>query len=238
MRKPEIVFEEAWSEVMEQYKRDWKETLESSIKEKEKSEKAENALKNFPEHFYSEADVEVALSCKLRNKLKHETYYKSDYIVRNQLRFSSNAYSGSKEFSKRLEKMEKILEELKIGKNKFIPDIVIDHLSNAKEGAFLLFAELTYKPDFSTRYNKKVPKRINYLIEKAKEEAKTLTAAIKAGVLVSGYICIISDDLVSNKKAIEKIEKLEKQYKKVKFLYGGMRLDYKLEILNLIRNGK
>ena len=235
MRKPEIVFEEAWSEVMEQYKRDWKETLESSIKENEKSEKAS---KNFPEHFYSEADVEVALSCKLRNKLKHDTYYKSDYIVRNQLRFSSDAYSGSKEFSKRLRKMEKILEELKIGKNKFIPDIVIDHLSYAKEEAFLLFAELTYKPGFSTRFNKKVPKRINYLIEKAEEEAKTLTAAIKAGVLVSGYICIISDDLVSKKEVRKKMEELEKQYRKVKFLYDGMRLDDKREILNLIRNGK
>lgn len=234
MKKPEIVFEEAWSEVLDEYKRDWKETLKDYVKE----EDWKSAFRNFPEHFYSEADVEVTLSCKLRNKLKNETYYKSDYIVRNQLRFSPKAYTGFKEFTKRLRKMEGILEELKIGKNKFIPDIVIDHLSNAKGGAFLLFAELTYKPGFSTRYNKKVPKRINYLIEKVEEEAKTLTAAIKAEVLVSGYICIISDDLVSKKEAIEKIEKLEKQYKKVKFRYDGMRLEDKIKVLQRAVKGK
>ena len=134
--------------------------------------------------------------------------------------------------------MEKILKDEKIGKNRFVPDIVIDHLSNAKEGAFLLFAELTYKPGFSTRHNKIVPNKIKDLIKKAKEEAKTLTAAIEAEVLDSGYICIISDDLVSIDGAKEKMKELVEQYDRVKFRYDGMRLEDKLKILKLTENGK
>ena len=234
MKKLDFVFEEAWSELLDQYKKDCKETLENSVDSKD----WKSAFRNFPEHFYSEADVEVALSCNLRNKLKNESYYRSNYIVRNQLRFSSKAYVGFEEFTKRIRKMEKILKDEKIGKNRFVPDIVIDHLSNAKEGAFLLFAELTYKPGFSTRHNKIVPNKIKDLIKKAKEEAKTLTAAIEAEVLDSGYICIISDDLVSIDGAKEKMKELVEQYDRVKFRYDGMRLEDKLKILKLTENGK
>ncbi len=234
MKKLDVVFEEAWSELLDQYKKDCKETLENSVDPKD----WKSAFRNFPEHFYSEADVEVALSCNLRKKLNKETYYRSNYIVRNQLRFSSKAYVGFEEFTKRIRKMEKILKDKNIGKNRFVPDIAIDHLSNAKEGTFLLFAELTYKPGFSTKHNKRVPNKINDLIEKAEEEAKTLTAAIRAGVLDSGYICIISDDLVSIDGAIKKMKELEKQYKYVKFRYDGMRLEDKLKVLKPTENGK
>ena len=234
MKKLEVIFEEAWSELLDQYKKDCKETLENSVDPKD----WKSAFRNFPEHFYSEADVEVALSCNLRKKLSKETYYRSNYIVRNQLRFSSKAYVGFEEFTNRIRKMEKILKVKKIGKNRFVPDIVIDHLSNAKEGAFLLFAELTYKPGFSTRHNKIVPNKIKDLIKKAKEEAKTLTAAIEAEVLDSGYICIISDDLVSIDGAKEKMKELVEQYDRVKFRYDGMRLEDKLKILKLTENGK
>ena len=234
MKKLEVIFEEAWSELLDQYKKDCKETLENSVDPKD----WKSAFRNFPEHFYSEADVEVALSCNLRNKLKNETYYRSNYIVRNQLRFSSKAYFGFEEFTKRIRKMEKILKDEKIGKNRFVPDIVIDHLSNAKEGAFLLFAELTYKPGFSTRHNKRVPNKINDLIEKAEEEAKTLTAAIRAGVLDSGYICIISDDLVSIDGAIKRMKDLEKKYDRVKFRYEGMGLEDKKKALKRTEIGK
>ena len=234
MKKLEVIFEEAWSELLDQYKKDCKETLENSVDPKD----WKSAFRNFPEHFYSEADVEVALSCNLRNKLKNETYYRSNYIVRNQLRFSSKAYVGFEEFTKRIRKMEKILKDEKIGKNRFVPDIVIDHLSNAKEGAFLLFAELTYKPGFSTRHNKRVPNKINDLIEKAEEEAKTLTAATRAGVLDSGYICIISDDLVSIDGAIKRMKDLEKKYDRVKFRYEGMGLEDKKKALKRTEIGK
>ena len=71
MKKLEVIFEEAWSELLDQYKKDCKETLENSVDPKD----WKSAFRNFPEHFYSEADVEVALSCNLRNKLKNETYY-------------------------------------------------------------------------------------------------------------------------------------------------------------------
>jgi hypothetical protein len=83
-----------------------------------------------------------------------------------------------------------------------------------------------------------VPKKINDLIEKAKEEAKTLTAAIRAGVLDSGYICIISDDLVSIDGAIKRMKDLEKKYDRVKFCYDGMRLEDKRKILKPTENGK
>lgn len=152
MSKTENVFEEEWSKLLEMYKKDWKYTLRSYRKE------GKSALKYLPKHFYSEADIEITLSYMLRNRLKKETYFNSEYVVRDQLRFSSNAYTGFK-ISDRIEKMETILKNEKIGKKKFIPDIVIDNLSNANEGAFLLFAELTYLPGSSTKYNKGVPKK-------------------------------------------------------------------------------
>jgi hypothetical protein len=226
MSKTENVFEEEWSKLLEMYKKDWKYTLRSYRKE------GKSALKYLPKHFYSEADIEITLSYMLRNRLKKETYFNSEYVVRDQLRFSSNAYTGFK-ISDRIEKMETILKNEKIGKKKFIPDIVIDNLSNANEGAFLLFAELTYLPGSSTKYNKGVPKKIDDLIEKVEEEAKTLNIAKKAEVLESGYVCIISDDLVSIDGAIKGIQKLEKEYPEVKFLYDGMKLTEKYKTLGL-----
>ena len=226
MIKTESLFEEEWSELLKMYKKDWKDTLEIYRSD------GKSALRSLPVHFYSEADIEVTLSYMLRNRLKKETYFNSEYVVRDQLRFSPRAYAGFR-ISERIEKMEIFLKNEEIGKKKFIPDIVIDNLSNAKEGAFSLFAELTYLPGSSTKYNKGVPKKIDNIMEKVEEEAKTLTAAINAKVLVSGYICIISDDLVSIDGAIKGIQKLQKNYWKVKFLYDGMKLAEKYKVLGL-----
>jgi hypothetical protein len=54
------------------------------------------ALKYVLEHFYSQGDVEAIFSCLLRNKLIKEKYYNSEYVVRNQVRFSTEDYEGFK----------------------------------------------------------------------------------------------------------------------------------------------
>lgn len=221
MGKAEDIFEEKWAELLEMYREDWKSNLKKHGK---------IALKYLPEHFYSEGDVEAILSCMLRNRLSKETHYNSEYIVRNQLRFAPGNYEGF-EISDKIVKMRKYLGKAKVGKKSFVPDIVIDSLSGANDGSFLIFAELTYQPGSNERYNEGIPKRIYDLIEKAKEEAKTLTAAIDAGVCKSGYVCIISDDLVSIDGAMKLMNNLENSYPEVNFLSGGMTLEEKYRIL-------
>lgn len=221
MGKAEDFFEEKWKELLKMYKEDWKYNLK---------EHGEVALKYLPEHFYSEGDVEAVFSCLLRNKLNKEKYYNSEYIVRNQLRFPPGDYDGF-EISEKIAKMRKYLEKAKVGKKSFVPDIVIDSMSGANNGSFLIFAELTYKPGFNERYNEGIPQRIHDLIEKAEEEAKTLTAAIDTHVCRSGYVCVISDDLVSIDGAMDLMEDLENNYPDINFLSDGMRLEEKYRIL-------
>ena len=94
MGKAEDFFEEKWQELLKMYKEDWKYNLKNHGKV---------ALKYVPEHFYSEGDVEAIFSCLLRNKLIKEKYYNSEYVVRNQLRFSPGDYEGfniSEKFAK------------------------------------------------------------------------------------------------------------------------------------------
>lgn len=226
MGKAEDFFEEKWAELVKMYKEDWKDNLKKS----KKGDSKNSPFKNLPEHFYSEADVEAILSCMLRSMLKNETYYNSEYVVRNQLRFAPKDYEGF-EISDKISNMRKHLGKAKVGKDYFIPDIVIDSKSNANQGAFLIFAELTYQPGFNERYNEGIPRRIYNLIEKAKEEAKTLTAAIDTGVCKSGYVCVISDDLVSIKGAMNLMKKLEDSYPEINFLCDGMTLEEKYRIL-------
>ena len=228
MGKAEDIFEEKWAELLEMYREDWKYNLKDREKKEKKDQKT--ALKYLPEHFYSEGDVEAIFSCMLRDKLSRETHYNSEYVVRNQLRFAPGNYEGF-EISDKIAKMRKYLGKAKVGKKSFVPDIVIDSLSGANDGSFLIFAELTYQPGSKKRYNEGIPRRIYDLIEKAKEEAKTLTAAIDAGVCISGYVCIISDDLVSIDGAMDLMENLEKSYPEVNFLSGGMTLKEKYRIL-------
>ena len=163
--------------------------------------------------------------------MSKETHYNSEYVVRNQLRFAPGNYDGFK-ISDKITKMRKYLEKAKVGRKSFVPDIVIDSLCEANGGSFLLFAELTYQPGFNERYNEGIPQRIYDLIEKAKEEAKTLAAAIDADVCKSGYICVISDDLVSIDGAEKLMKKLEENNPKVKFLSDGMTLEEKYRILD------
>ena len=225
MGKAEDFFEEKWKELLKMYKEDWKYNLK---------EHGKVALKYLPEHFYSEGDVEAVFSCLLRNKLNKEKYYNSEYVVRNQLRFSPEDYEGF-EISDKIKKMRKHLEKAKVGKKSFVPDIVIDSMSGADNGSFIIFAELTYKPGFNERYNEGIPSRIYNLKEKVEEEAETLTAAIDSEVCMSGYVCVISDDLVSVKGAVKLIEEVEKDYSDVNFLYDGMDLAEKLRILSTKR---
>ncbi len=221
MGKAEDCFEEKWQELLKMYKEDWKYNLKKH---------GEVALKYVPEHFYSEGDVEAIFSCLLRNKLIKEKYYNSEYVVRNQLRFSPGDYEGFN-ISEKIAKMRKYLGKAKVGKKSFVPDIVIDSLSGASKESFLIFAELSYQPGFNERFNEGIPQRIYDLIEKAKEEAKTLTAAIDADVCKSAYVCVISDDLVSIDGAMDLLEKLKKSYSNVYFLSDGMTLEEKYMIL-------
>ena len=221
MGKAEDFFEEKWQELLKMYKEDWKYNLKNHGKV---------ALKYVPEHFYSEGDVEAIFSCLLRNKLIKEKYYNSEYVVRNQLRFSPGDYEGFN-ISEKIAKMRKYLGKAKVGKKSFVPDIVIDSLSGASKESFLIFAELSYQPGFNERFNEGIPQRIYDLIEKAKEEAKTLTAAIDADVCKSAYVCVISDDLVSIDGAMDLLEKLKKSYSNVYFLSDGMTLEEKYMIL-------
>lgn len=227
MKKADVFFEEAWDELLVMYKEDWEKNL---VKYRKHGKKA---LTYLPEHFYSEGDVEAVLSCMLRNKLRNETHYNSEYIVRNQLRIGKDDYEGFS-LSDKIIKMRRFIKKAKLGKETFVPDIVIDRFSEADEGSFLLFAELTYEPGFNQRYNKGIPGRIKELKRKLNEEAETLTAAIDAEVLKSGYVCAISDDLVSIEGAFEIIEELEDKYEDVGvyFLYDGMTLVDKLEIID------
>ena len=136
------------------------------------------------DHFNSQGDVEAIFSCLLRNKLIKEKYYNSECVVRNQLRFSPGDYDGFK-ISEKIAKMRKYLGKAKVGKKSFVPDIVIDSLSGAGKESFLIYAELTYQPGFNERYFGGIPQRINDLILKAEEEAKTPTSAFDAGVCKS-----------------------------------------------------
>ena len=222
MGKAEDFFEGSWIELLKTYKEDWKDNLERHEK---------IGLEYFPEHFYCEGDVEAIFSCILRAKLSKETYYKSEYVVRNQLRFAPGNYGGF-QISDKISKMRKYLETAKVGKKSFVPDIVIDSLSNANDGSFLIFSELTYQPSLNKRYNDGIPKRIYDLMDKIEEEAITLTVAINAGVCISGYVCVISDDLVSIEGAMDLMDKLRKNYPKVNFLSDGMTLKEKDRILN------
>ena len=221
MGKAEDFFEESWIELLKTYKEDWKDNLERHGK---------IGLKYFPEQFYSEGDVEAIFSCILRVKLSKETYYKSEYIVRNQLRFAPENYGGF-QISDKISKMRKYLGKAKVGKKSFVPDIVIDSLSNANDGSFLIFSELTYQPGLIEEYKAGIPKRIKTLMDKIEEEAITLTTAINAGVCISGYVCVISDDLVSIDGAMDLLEKLKKSYSNVYFLSDGMTLEEKYMIL-------
>jgi hypothetical protein len=223
MGKADEIFLEQWEELVRMYKADWKDNLKTH---------GEVGLKYLPEHYYSEGDVEGIFSCMLRDKLRNETRYNSEYVVRNQLRFSPGTYEGF-EISEKIAKMRKYLGKEKVGKKSFVPDVVIDSQSEANGGSFLIFAELTYQPGYNERYNEGIPKRVYNLIEKATEEAKTLTAAVKAGVCTSGYVCVISDDLVSIDGAMELMEKLEDRYPEIDFLSDGMTLDEKKGILGI-----
>ena len=222
MGKAEDFFEEKWQELLKMYKEDWKFNLKKHGKV---------ALKYVPEHFYSEGDVEAIFSCLLRNKLNKEKYYNSEYVVRNQLRFSPGEYEGFK-ISEKIGKMRKNLKKAKVGKKSFVPDIVIDSLSGASKESFLIFAELTYQPGFNERYNEGIPQRIYDLIRKAEEEAKTLTSAFNEDVCKTAYVCVISDDLISIDGAMDLMEKLEDRYPDINFLTEGMRLEEKYRILD------
>ena len=221
MGKADDIFSEQWEEMVRMYKEDWKDNLKMH---------GEDALKYLPEHFYSEGDVEAIFSCMLRNRLRNETHYNSEFVVRNQLRFSPGTYEGF-EISPKIVKMERLIERMNLGKESFVPDIVIDTIEWNDKDHFFLFAELTYQPGYTERYNEGIPQRVYDLIEKAKEEAKTLTAAIEVGVCKSGYVCVISDDLVSIEGAMKLMNNLEKSYPEVNFLYGGMTLEEKNRIL-------
>lgn len=221
MRKADALFEEKWSELLKMYTDDWKYNLKKY---------QDVALKYLPEHFYSEADVEAVLSCMLRNEVMEETHYNSEYVIRNQLRFGPDSYEGFKIHDK-IVKMRKLIEKAKMEKVSFVPDIVIDTIGSEDKDHFLLFAELTYHPGSNERYNEGMPQRIYDLIEKAEEEAKTLTAAINSDVCRSGYVCVISDDLMSIDGAVKLMEKLENSYPDVSFLSGGMSLEKKNRIL-------
>ena len=221
MGKADEIFLEQWEELVRMYKGDWKRNLK---------ELGEKALKYLPEHFYSEGDVEAIFSCMLRDKLRNETRYNSEYVVRNQLRFSPGTYEGF-EISAKIVKMEKLIERMKLGKESFVPDIVIDTIEWDDKDHFLLFAELTYQSGSTERHNESIPQRVYDLIEKANEEGKTLTAAVKSGVCTSGYVCVISDDLVSIKEAMELMEELKDRYPEIDFLSDGMTLEEKKGIL-------
>ncbi len=223
MGKADDIFLEQWEELVRMYKADWKDNLKKYGKE-------HDVLSYLPEHFYCEGDVEAIFSCMLRDKLRNETHYNSEYVVRNQLRFAPGNYDGH-QLSKKIEKMRESLIETKVDKKSFVPDIVIHSLSGANEGSFLIFAELTYQPSNNKSYKKGIPQRINALIEKAEEEAKTLRTAIDAGVCKTGYVCIISDDLVSIKGAMGKMNKLKEEYPEINFLSDGMTLEEKNRIL-------
>ena len=221
MGKADDIFLEQWEELVRMYKLDWKDNLKKL---------GEVALKYLPEHFYSEGDVEAIFSCMLRDKLRNETHYNSEYVIRNQLRFGPDSYEGFT-IRDKIIKMKKLIERTELEKESFVPDIVVDTIGKEDKDHFLLFAELTYQPGYIERYNEGIPRRIYDLIEKAKEEAKTLTAAIDADVCKSGYVCIISDDLVSIDGAMKLMDKLENSYPEVNFLYGGMTREQKYRIL-------
>ena len=221
MGKADDIFLEQWEELVRMYKEDWKDNLKKH---------GRVGLKYLPEHFYSEGDVEAIFSCMLRNRLRNETHYNSEFVVRNQLRFSPGTYEGF-EISPKIVKMERLIERMNLGKESFVPDIVIDTIEWNDKDHFFLFAELTYQPGYTERYNEGIPQRVYDLIEKVKEETKTLTAAVKSGVCTSGYVCVISDDLVSIDGARELMDKLENSYPEVNFLYGGMTLEEKNRIL-------
>jgi len=229
MEKADDIFLKQWEELVRMYKEDWKDNLKTHGKD---------ALKYLPEHFYSEGDVEAIFSCMLRDKLLNETHNNSEYVIRNQLRFGPDSYKGFTIHDKII-KMKKLIERIKLEKESFVPDIVVDTIEREGKDHFLLFAELTYQPGYTERYNEGIPQRIYDLIEKTKEEAKTMTAAIDAGVCKSGYVGVISDDLVSIDGAMKLMEELKNSYPKVKFLSDGMTLEEKNEILSqILRNSK
>lgn len=148
MGKEEDIFEEAWQEVVKQYKKDWSDNL--------KDFKVEG-FKRFPANFYSEADLESQLMYVLRGAFEKKTYHGQRLYVKNQLTFSPDAFEFTPTLSKRIKKLQNLVKD-QTEKSRFKPDVVVESDTNSNDGAFLIFAELKFWPESILNYRDAVPK--------------------------------------------------------------------------------
>lgn len=221
MGKIEDIFEFSWDNVVKLYKKDWIDNLKVFDGD---------AIKMYPTNFYSEADLQSQLTCELRKNYKKERYYGSEIYVKNQLTFSAGAFESTPELSDRISKLKDLMMS-RTEKERFIPDIAIEADSNSNGGAFLLFAELKYGPDFMLNYGDEVPGYFRGFIENLELQCQTMEMAVKQKVCTSGYVCAINDGYVSHDGRKKLFDQLKGKYKKVTFLIDGLSVEQKEEYL-------
>jgi hypothetical protein len=221
MGKVEDIFEEAWQKVVELYKSDWIENLKDFGKD---------GFKMFPTNFYSEADLESQLTCALRQRFQDETFYGKTLYVKNQLTFSPEGFVFTPALSDRIKKLQDLVKD-QTEKSRFKPDVVVESDTNSRDGAFLLFAELKFWPEFILKYREDVPDYYKRALEQLEVQCQTLDMAVRKGVCLSGYACVISDGYFSHDRRKAALDRLISKYKNVKFLVGGLSADEKNKAL-------
>lgn len=217
MGKIEDIFEESWLNTVEMYKKDWIQNLKDYGKD---------AIKMYPANFYSEADLESQLTCQLRRKYKNEDYYGKKIYVKNQLTFSPGAYEMTPELSDRIKKLQKLMVS-QVEKGRFKPDVAIETDGGSNGGAFNLFAELKYAPDFMLNYQEPIPAYFTDFLDGLDIQCQTMELAVKQGVCTSAYVCAISDSYVSHVGRKKEFDNLMKRHPSITFLVEGMSVDEK-----------
>ncbi len=218
MGKLEDIFDAAWYKIVDMYKKDWIQNLKDF---------GENGVKMYPVNFYSEADLESHLTCELRKKYNRDDYYGKKIYVKNQLTFSPGAYATA-DLSNRIKILQKLMLS-QVEKARFVPDVVVETDGNSNGGAFNIFAELKYGPDFVLKYQESVPAYFTDFLEGLELQCQTMEMAVKQGVCTSGYICIISDGYVSHSGRRKVFDALMKKHKSITFLIDGMSAEEKIE---------
>ena len=206
----EEVFRSCWGEVVKMYKGDWIMSLESN---------GQSALSTYPKNFYSEADLESILVCKLRNYYESKNGRSTKIRVRNQFTFSENTFRDERAISEKIINLKLSLKRQNLGKT-FKPDIIVT--SDDDNGFFRIFAELKFWP--SLKSVNKLTEELKRNIEYLRKQCDRLKLARQEELCVLPYVCVISDSWESGEGyEINLLEELVKAFKgDIKFLIAGM----------------
>lgn len=213
----EEVFRSCWGEVVQMYKSDWIMALKSN----------KDALSIYPQNFYSEADLESILVCKLRNDYESKNGTSTKIRVRNQFTFSEITFRDEPAISEKILNLKLSMKRQDLGKT-FKPDIVVD--SDDDNGFFRIFSELKYWPSLNVKLVNKLTEKLKTNIDYLKKQCECLRLAKKKELCALPYVCVISDSWESGEGyEMNLLEELVKDFKgDIKFLIAGMSREEKL----------